>query len=265
MSENLYFDLAEPRLISDIGTLLALNVKKTYYRTGDTTPVDDLLTTASIPHSTAGIFRGQLYDWPLVPKCFRGIDIPETEIPRSVRSFRWGQATHKFSSFCERAESQNPTFPPRISDRMSIAQHFGVPTPLLDWSQNIFAAVFFAIRAVYADSEFGNALKVYIYHVIDEGFLHTGIPEGSDLADIAHSCFVKQYSIDKRIERQQAVFTFHPFPTHTPLKIPAKLYILEWPMIQEMIGLMRGLGFTEDYFFPDYAGIAHAVTYETSL
>ena len=36
-------------------------------------------------------------------------------------------------------------------------------------------------------------------------------------------------------------------------------------MIEKLIKLMKGFGFTEDYFFPDYAGIATAVNYETSL
>src|SRR5438132_179945 len=135
---DLYFDLADPETISDLEVLLSLNVEKTYYRYGDPTPVADTASTISIPHSTAGIFRGQLNDWPLIPKCFRSISADEPDKP-IVRSYQWRRATHKFSSFCERAEVQNPAFPARISDRMQIAQHFGVPTPLLDWSQNIFA------------------------------------------------------------------------------------------------------------------------------
>jgi hypothetical protein len=148
---------------------------------------------------------------------------------------------------------------------MSIAQHFGVPTPLLDWSQNIFAAVFFAIRDVFADPEFEKSLKVFVYHVLDERLLHAGIPEESNLADINRSAFVKPYPIDRRIERQRGVFTFHPYPTHRPRKVSARTYVLEYPLIAKLIALMKGFGFTEDYFFPDYAGIAHAVMSDTSL
>ena len=148
---------------------------------------------------------------------------------------------------------------------MSIAQHFGVPTPLLDWSQNIFTAVFFAIREVFANAAFEHSLKVFVYHVIDERLLHPGIPDDVDLADFARSAFVKPYPIDRRIDRQRAAFTYHPYPTYRPAKVPAKKYVLEWPMIEKLIKLMKGFGFTEDYFFPDYAGIATAVNYETSL
>lgn len=260
---NLYFDLADPQVISDLESLLSLNVKKTYYRHGDPTPVVDIASTISIPHSTAGIFRGQLHDWPLIPKCFRGISADNSDKP-IVRSFQWRRATDRFWSFCERAEVQNPAFPARVSDRMSIAQHFGVPTPLLDWSANIFAAVFFAIREVFADAKFDDSLKVFVYHVIDERLLHPGIPDVK-LSEFALSAFVKPYAIDRRIERQRAAFTYHPYPTHRAAKVPVRKYVLEWPMIEKLIHLMRGFGFTEDYFFPDYSGIANAVNYDTSL
>lgn len=262
---NPYFELAEPQVIADIEGLLSLNVEKLYYRPGDEAQVTDSMNIHSLPHSTAGIFRGQLCDWPLIPKSFRGIEDEETEVTNAVRTFRWMQATREFQSFCERAEVQNPAFPSSVSDRMSIAQHFGVPTPLLDWSQNIFAAVFFAIRDVFADSEFEKSLKVFVYHVLDERLLHAGIPEESNLADFNCSAFVKPYVIDRRIERQRGVFTYHPHPGHRPSKVLAKTYVLEWPMIQKLIDLMKGFGFTEDYFFPDYAGIARAVTSDTSL
>jgi len=274
MPMNAYFELAEPQAIADVQSLVSLNVEKTYYRPGEETRVDDVLGTYSLPtsismysmpHTTSGIFRGQLNDWPLVPKSLRGIEDHEMEATGVVRSFHFERRTSQFRSFCERAEVQNPAFPSNVSARMSIAQHFGVPTPLLDWSQNILTAVFFAIRDVYADSTFENSLKVFVYHVIDERLLHAGIPDDSDLADFGQSAFVKPYPIDRRIERQQGVFTYHPHPSHRPPTVSARKYVLEWPLIESLLPLMKGFGFTEDYFFPDYAGIAHAIMSNTSL
>lgn len=261
---NPYFELEEPEVIDDVERLLALNVEKTYYRPGDETPITDILSVHS-PHKTAGIFRGQLHGWALIPKSFRALPDEPGEITPVVRSFRWRQATREFWNFCQRAEIQNPAFPSSVSNRMSIAQHFGVSTPLLDWTQSIFTAVFFAIRDVFADSEFEKSLKVFVYHIIDEQLLHDGVPEGGDLADFGRSAFVKPYPIDRRIERQRGVFTYHPHPTHRPPKISARTYILEWSLIEKLIPLMKGFGFTEDYFFPDYAGIAYAVMSDTSL
>jgi hypothetical protein len=261
---NPYFAFEDPEVIDDVEKLLSLNLEKTYYRPGAETPITDIFSAHSL-HQTAGIFRGQLNDWPLIPKSYRAIAYPTEEITPIVRSFRWRQATREFWNFCERAEIQNPAFPSSLSDRMSIAQHFGVSTPLLDWSQNIFTAIFFAVRDVYANKEFENSLRVFVYHIIDERLLHAGIPEDSNLADFDHSAFVKPYPIERRIERQRGVFTYHPYPTHRPGKVSARMYILEWPLIEKLIALMKGFGFTEGYFFPDYAGIANAVMSDTTL
>lgn len=265
LTMNPYFDIAEPRVIADVESLLSLNVRKTYYRPGDEKQVTDILSTSSSPHSTAGIFRGQLKDWPLIPKIWRGLTEKQEELTGGVRHFRWLQATDKFRNFSERAELQNPTFPFAVSDRMSIAQHFGVSTPLLDWSQSIFTAVFCAVRNVFSDPDFEKSLKVFVYHVIDERLLHDGLPTDRELYDFDRSAFVKPYHIDRRIERQRGVFTYHPHPSLQPPEIPAKVYVIEWPTIDKLLKLMKGLGFTEDYFFPDYAGIARAVMSQTSL
>jgi hypothetical protein len=266
VSMNPYFELSESHIIKDVESLLSLNVKKAYYSPGDETQASKITDIYLFPHYTAGIFRGQLYNWPLIPKCYRGLEELKADATEVKRTYEWIKATHQFSTFCERAEVQNTRFPSGISNRMSIAQHFGVPTPLLDWSQNIFSAIFFAIRNIYADPDFENSLRVFVYHITDERLLHAGIhAEDSKLSDFGYSAFVKPYPIDRRIERQRGVFTYHPHPAHRPPKVPATEYIIEWPLIEKLLALMKGFGFTEDYYFPDYAGIAQAVLSDTSL
>ena len=255
------FEFNDPQIISNIDTLFSLNIQKTYYRPGDATVITDPLSAFSF-HMTSGIFRGQLNDWPLIPKLYRNlknIELPASEAPRS---FRWFDLTRQFRSFCDRSQAQNFSFPSRYIERMTIAQHFGIPTPLLDWSSNIFTAIYFAIRETYNNPEFEKSLKVFIYHIIDEQYLHSGIPNDADIEDVNYSAFIKGIPIDRRIERQQGVFTFHPHPGYNPKKIPVNKYILEWPTISKLIDLMKGLNYTEDYYFPDYAGIARAVLSE---
>lgn len=262
---NPYFKIEEQIDIKDVDDLLSLNVEKTYYRSGYSKVINNFLDMYSFPYSTAGIFRGQLFDFPLIPKCFRHIKEFDKEKTPYKRTKHWVEATLSFRRFCERAEIQNPSFPENISDRMSIAQHFAVSTPLLDWTKNILAAVFFAIRDVYADEEFEKTQKVFIYHIIDERLLHIGIPDESKLKDFDFSAYIKPYPIDRRIERQQGVFTYHPYPTDELPIVPVKKYVLEFQILLKLIQLMKGFGFTEDYYFPDYAGIARAVMSETSL
>lgn len=269
---NHYFELAEPRVIDTVDALFLLNVEQTYYRPGDPNPerkpgsLPDAVFFVPSPHTTAGIFRGQVDDWPLVPGIYRGVELA-AERPGDV-ALELGhlQATRRFRDFCERAERQNPGFPQSLADRMCIAQHFGVPTPLLDWSQNVFAAIFFAIRDIFAKIDRGEEPRVFVYHVADERLLQSGIPdEESRLRTPARSAFVKAFPIDRRIERQRGVFTYHPHPELRAPKIPAARYVLEGNVVLRLLDLMKGFGFTEDYFFPDYAGIAAAVVAQRYL
>lgn len=265
---NVYFDVTEPQSIEDVETLLSLNIERTYFRPGDTQPMPPQEAMLSIysMHETPGIFRGQSRDWPLIPQAFRTANFAETDLSDVIRSFRWIQSTGEFRRFCERAEAQNPAFPSAVEDRMSIAQHFGVPTPLLDWSQNIFTALYFAIRDIYSATESEGGGRLYLYHVIDERLLRSGVPSTDDgLSGFGESAFIKPYHIDRRIERQRAVFTYHPHPCQQPRRIPAKRYVLEWDLVRTLLDLMKGFGFTEDYYFPDYAGIAHAVMSDRAL
>lgn len=262
---NPYFEIGIASPINAIETLLSLNAVRSSYLPCDSTPVTNVLHSSYVPHSTAGIFRGQIRNLPLIPRCFRGIDNEIDDLLDVARWMRWSRATRDLRHFCERAEIHNPGFPPGIADRMSIAQHFGVRTPLLDWSRNIFTAIFFAIREVYSDPSFEESMQVFVFHVKDERLLCKGLPEEAKLGDYAKSAFVEPFRIDRRIERQQGVFTFHPHPALRPPKIPADVYVLEWEIIERLIPLMKGFGYTEDYFFPDYAGIAQAVISDSSL
>lgn len=267
---NPYFRIKDRKEVKSIEELVTLNIPKEYdadhpgliYSYGvETDP-----TNFKLPHETSGMFRGQLCDWSLIPKCYRGIDLDgESILNDAVVKYEYFRNTYKFTDFCSRAELQNPEFPTNISDRMSIAQHFGVPTPLLDWSQNILTAVFFAIRDVYSDPEFIKRLEVNIYHIEDERYLENGIPDIENIALFNESVRVKPFSIDRRIERQKAIFTYHPHPKLQPPKVPINVYSLNWVLIDNLIELMKGFGFTEDYYFPDYAGIANAVNSDSHL
>lgn len=268
---NPYFNVENEKQIESIEELVSLNIPKKYDANIPGTKYIPNLNIDPVnfnfPYESSGIFRGQISNWPLIPKCFREVDLldePEEE-KEIVLKFRYRRKTREFWEFCERAEKQNADFPKKIFDRMSIAQHFGVPTPLLDWSQNVFTAIFFAIREVFSNSIFEETYNVYLYHIQDERHLSEEIPKKEDLALSDKSVQVKPFPIDRRIERQKGVFTYHPYPKLGLSKIPINVYKIDWNIIENLIDLMKGFGFTEDYYFPDYAGIANAVNSETTL
>jgi hypothetical protein len=94
------------------------------------------------------IYRGQGRDLPLLPKLFRRKEPVET-----LRAFEF----LCLNEFKERCLYLLPSVPEYQYDMMSLAQHYGLPTRLLDWSSNPLTALFFAVESV------DSSPTVYVY------------------------------------------------------------------------------------------------------
>lgn len=100
--------------------------------------IDNLL-----PNSDDLLFRGQSQDWPLLPKIARitlrsGMDLLETE--RSL-----------LEEFKLQAPSLVDLVPETDWEWLSLAQHYGMATRLLDWTTNPLAALWFTVLKPPAD------------------------------------------------------------------------------------------------------------------
>ena len=82
------------------------------------------------------IFRGQIENWPLLPKLFRS-----DRRPQELRDLEYSL----MRQFRERCFYLLPSEPEGQYDMMSLAQHHGLPTRLLDWSSNPLMGLFFAV------------------------------------------------------------------------------------------------------------------------
>jgi len=122
------------------------------------------------------VFRGQDSDWPLLPKAYRnnggkfaeyGVRCnisPGDTIPRqSGYDSAFRQLISRFRTGLDRNGLVIPSPPPKLFDYgpqatdpglkvsseatplFALAQHFGLPTPLLDWSHRGHVAAYFAL------------------------------------------------------------------------------------------------------------------------
>ena len=91
------------------------------------------------PSKSINYFRGQARDWSLRPSLARE-GVPEQERKKEPECF-------------ERLAE----ILPNVNDweRATIAQHYGVPTRLLDWSENPLVGIYFAINDDNYDNEDG--------------------------------------------------------------------------------------------------------------
>lgn|GEM_PF-2844627 len=276
METSPYFVIADSIEIKKFSDLLDLNKPKTFSLPGvlaeslasdkkiSPEPADPNIFIYSTSHNTSGLFRGQEKNWPLIPSAYRKlnetIDKDGSEI---IIKFRYDVLNGQLNKFSQIASQQNPDFPNSKIDQMIIAQHYGIATPLLDWTTNIFVAVYFALDIKSSENKDDNPL---IYHITDERLLGTEseiIQKNIELFD--KSCFVKPLPIDRRIERQFSAFTFHPLPFDSVYKVPLIEYKLSWDILNELWQFMEGIGFSSYHYFPDYAGIAEKIRHSYLL
>ncbi len=227
----------------------------------------------SIPGS-GWIYRGQTdISWSLLPKAGRPeyhLDATEYWAARGQRSSdlgRFSQWRSDAIAFCE-------NLPDNEFESLAFAQHYGLATRLLDWTNNPMVALFFAVEAQ------GDIDGAVFCHFRWE---HIDIEE----AIWDHVRTVAIYEprpFDRRILAQSGVFTYHPDPTQPleakPIIDEAKCFIPETdkyvpdgldlvvirvsaemkPILQRQLS---EIGMSRKTLFPDLEGLSEFINWGT--
>lgn len=189
-------------------------------------------------HSYAWLYRGHAdAQWPLMPKAGRSQALKKDEITY-------------FDAWKRRAVEFISNVPLDDWDWLSLAQHHGFPTRLLDWSTNPLVAAFFAATeevdadsAIYAFSPSRVVLRDKI-----------GPLEYKGISRFYPSAFTA------RISRQSSAFTVHG-PADVPIKNEPKIgklrrYIIPRSKRQSMILDLNLFGVNAASIFPDLGGLS---------
>ncbi len=138
------------------------------------------------------VYRGQNLDLPLVPKLGRTTcdDLLIKE--------------HKMLLEFKRANPLllYPHQPLDDWDCLTLGQHYGLPTRLLDWSTNALTALWFAVKGDLRNS--ANSV-VWTMWLSEEDFL----PEYDKLSpfDVQETIFIRPRILKQRINNQSGVFS----------------------------------------------------------
>ncbi len=137
-------------------------------------------------------------------------------------------------------------------DWLAIAQHHGMPTRLLDWSEGLLVAAYFACR--YAGTK-GDAAICALQ-------VHPTIPEASPKDDPFANEGPRVYRprhLTPRIPSQQSVFVIHNRPDHPFEHASLFKFVVEstacWPIKQNL----DACGINEHTIYADLDGSARYV------
>lgn len=204
------------------------------------------------PHGGVGwCYRGQSdASWPLLPKAGR----PE---------FFNGNDIGRFNEWKMFAVAYNKNLPENDLECLSIAQHYGLATRLLDWSYNPLVGVYYAVNEK-EDSD-GICYCYFPEHYIDA-------VEAKDLIHWEYVPAIIPRAIVPRILNQRGLFTYHSEP-NKPLKCNSLPPPLEGPNLIKIIidknakidilDELNDYGLNKVTLFPDLDGLSSHVNWET--
>jgi len=198
------------------------------------------------------IFRGQKNEptWKLRPKAGRKLlAIPDQNLFRAWKRYAVSR---------EEGLSYKSDW-----DWLALAQHYGLPTRLLDWTVNPLVAAFFAVKQS-GNSE-GVIYAFYQRGSVDVGLAHEPLQDGQDSPpepfDTTDIKKVKPRYVTSRLLAQDGIFTIHNPPElalEDNIQDQQELIkiVINKNCLEELTIDLSYYGINEKTMFPDLGGLS---------
>ncbi|MGM8225889.1 FRG domain-containing protein [Cellvibrio sp. ARAG 10.3] len=204
-------------------------------------------TFAELDEALNGISKTALcrgvsnHEHALLPSLFRHGDIDVADVRE--KKMMWIFKTHAKAHFDKPPQNE--------VEWLTIAQHHGLPTRLLDWSFSPLIACYFAVQSL---SPFDGAIYIY-----DVGSFKK--EEEIDLANLKDIVAVLPSHSTRRVTAQSGVFTIHPTSMMNLKTDRIKKIIIRADKKKYFLEKLFKYGVHHATVFPDLDGLSRYVRY----
>lgn len=161
------------------------------------------------------VYRGQANkNWKLIPSFYRQqIEVYDNSVENVIPNYNLVEET-MLDQFYQKGISQLKKY--KIKNRldlMVIAQHHGLPTRLLDWTESPLYALFFAVEDLNIKSD--SCVYEYLPDIF--GSYEGSAVEKNFKSDTFYD-FIAPRHINERVKAQGGYFTLHPLSKKLEIK-----------------------------------------------
>lgn len=156
-----------------------------------------------------------------------------------------------FKMFKAQALSHTQRAPVTQLEWLALAQHFGVPTRLLDWTESLLVAAWFAVEKSGVKQDKRNS-AIWV----TRGVRHISEDSKQDPLKITDPCVYRPAHVSTRIAAQASVLMVCPGPTkEAKLKFVRKI-VVERSAEFTIKKRLNACGVNRRLLFPDLQGLA---------
>lgn len=202
----------------------------------------------------AWLFRGTTdKTYKLIPKIGRETARAKKQDPQTRNRAQIPYSMHDeravFGMFKQQARAHLSSPPQSDLEWLAIAQHFGLPTRLLDWTDSLLVAAWFAV-------ENGGAAKLDSAIWVSKGVRAIDMDHQGEALNFAEPYSYRPPHINPRITAQGSVFVICPRPIEE-LALPfVRKIVIDHSAQFTIKKRLNACGINRRHLFPDLGGLS---------